>query len=410
MWTPVNRIILYGVFFNATRMLVGAFSALYLLEHGMTLTDLGLLKTVQAVSILVLDVPLAYLADRYSRKLSVVLAAFFGSLWMFLMALTLNKWVFYLAEFFNALSLALVSGALISFLIDVGKHADNQRETKTLIGRFQKYQYFSMGIAAFLGAVFIDVGSSLMWYVGSVMLTGLFFSSAVLPKDVELKPQSDHDLSVFQTFKTLAHQFKNMDYHLGWVALSLILTMAYYQILIQFWQPYTQQGLDSINTLGDKGIVYGSLFLLILVSQSWASHVAEKCQSFHRIRTLSIYSGVGTILIALIGLSYFPAMVPISIIAMFANNRLLTVGLQSLFHDTIPSRLRSTYDSFVSTLLRIVLVIILPIMGWLLDQSGWPTLIYFYLASLVGTLLIFGRKMIYTAAEIQNKEAPRFSR
>ena len=147
MWTPINKIIGYGVIFSSLRMLVGAISAVYLIAVGLEIQDVGFIKAFQASVIFILDIPLAYIADKKSRKLSIVISVFFALLWLFTMGVGKVRFHFYVAEFFNAISLALMSGAFTSYLIDKEKeNSRNANNIKKVLGKYHKYQFFGMGI------------------------------------------------------------------------------------------------------------------------------------------------------------------------------------------------------------------------------------------------------------------------
>ena len=163
MRTSIKKIFIYGVLFNSIRMLIGAISAVYLIAVGLEIKDVGFLKAFQALIIFTLDIPLAYIADKKSRRLSVVGSVLFGAVWLFVMGYGSELYHFYIAEFFNAISIALFSGSFISYLIDKGK--ENNYPVKGLIGRYNKFAFLGMGIAEFLGSAFISVDSRLIWYI-----------------------------------------------------------------------------------------------------------------------------------------------------------------------------------------------------------------------------------------------------
>ncbi|WP_434525852.1 hypothetical protein [Photorhabdus asymbiotica] len=77
MWSSTKIVITYSVIFNSFRMLIGATSSIYLLSKGVSLVDLGLMKTMQASVFFILDIPTSYLADRISRKYAIALSVFF---------------------------------------------------------------------------------------------------------------------------------------------------------------------------------------------------------------------------------------------------------------------------------------------------------------------------------------------
>lgn len=65
----------YGAY-NAVRMLIGVYHAIFLMSMGVSLAQLALLQVVFSGTILLLDFPCAVLSDRYRRKYSVIVGVF----------------------------------------------------------------------------------------------------------------------------------------------------------------------------------------------------------------------------------------------------------------------------------------------------------------------------------------------
>ena len=129
------------------------------------------------------------MADKRSRKFSVLLSLFFASIWLFCMGLGTNIWHFFVAEFFNAISLALFSGAFISYLID---NRSKEYSIKEVLGTYDKFSLFGMAIFSFLGAAFIDIDSKSIWLIAGVLiLLQLILLSSYLPKDSAYQQKQD---------------------------------------------------------------------------------------------------------------------------------------------------------------------------------------------------------------------------
>ena len=122
-----KKAISYGVIFNSIRMLIGASSTLFIMSKGLDLAGIAELKAFQALVILFSDIPFGYIADRYSRKFSVNLSVLCGAIWMILTALSPSISWLYVAEFFNAISIAFFGGAFQSILISISKRKMKKR-------------------------------------------------------------------------------------------------------------------------------------------------------------------------------------------------------------------------------------------------------------------------------------------
>lgn len=126
-------------------MSVGATSVVYLMAHGVSLTEVGLMKSMQAMIILTLDVPLGYLADRWGRRAVLALAGVSTALWLGLTATAASVPVFFVAEAFNALSLALFNGAFSALMLDAYNKEKGKNDYENILGWYGKWQFALMG-------------------------------------------------------------------------------------------------------------------------------------------------------------------------------------------------------------------------------------------------------------------------
>lgn len=394
MRPPVKKIIIYGVAFNSIRMLIGAISAVYLIAVGLEIKDVGFLKAFQASVIFILDIPLAYIADKRSRRLSVIGSVFFGAIWLFAMGYGSEIYHFYIAEFFNAISLALFSGAYVSYLIDKGK--EDNCPIKELLGKYNKFVYFGMGIAALLGSAFITVDSRVIWYISGVLL-GLQFLllSSMLPEDkkfeTEKKPNMYREISEILKDILVRAEIK-------WLVFCVFLAMIYFQVIIQFWQLVVQQASGEGS---EHGIFYGVIFTLVLFAQSVSGHVAEK-KSDQRNVAFVVGSGVLSSFLLAWPYGYSMYFISASVILMFFSNRLMTLVLLSKIHENIDGEMRSTYDSVISTVTRLFLLIFIPIIGIGFELYGNIVFLFLFAVTLITFWVKRGELQLFLGNEDSN--------
>ncbi|MET3589838.1 MFS family permease [Bartonella silvatica] len=160
----MTNIFLFGFLFNEIRILTGAFIAFYMLDKGLTLLDIGIIKSLQALVMMIADIPLGYFADRKSYKASIVLAALCASIWLFLMGISTGFYGFILAELFNALSLTLIAGAYNALLIQYAKNKNIS--SKKALGTSSQYIFKGMFAFSLVGAYFADYSRQYMVHIG----------------------------------------------------------------------------------------------------------------------------------------------------------------------------------------------------------------------------------------------------
>lgn len=387
MWTPVNYILIYGTLFSSLRMLVGAISAAYLVSVGVDIQEISLIKGFQAFIIFFFDIPLGYLADKKSRKMSILLSVFFAILWLLAMGMGTKIYHFYIAEFFNAISIALLSGAFVSYLIDNrSKDIHSEFTIQEILGKYSKYQFIGMGIAAFIGSAFISVDSRSIWITAAVLITFQFlFLSWTLPSD-NMKRKVKKTISMRNDIYNITKDiFRNLD--IKWYIFSLLLLAIYYQIIIQFWQLIIYQ---ENNNLQENGLYFGVIFSLILFMQSLSGYFAEKFS----LRTNNIAIIIVTIIASIIVFLpfeediYFMYLLPLSIILIFFSNRLMMIVISSQIHEQLDSNKRATYDSVISTITRLFLIIIIPLFGLVIHFMNNKAYLLIFICSFIGYLFI----------------------
>lgn len=391
MWKKVDYIIFYGVFFQSVRMITGSFSVIYVMSRGLSLSDIAFLKSIQAAVILFSDIPLSYMADRFSRKVSICLSAVFAAIWLSLMVYATTFFSFAVAEILNATSISLSGGAFIAYLIDQ-RDLKEKESIKDKISHYHQYQFFFMGVSAFLGAAFTEVDSSLLWAVSAMLMSVVFLLSVYLPDDKRSVKKSDSSYllkgiinafieCITKDYLTVKILLKQKSF-LKQIIFILAISMLNYQIIIQYWQPFSLSGYDHFPK---QGIFYGSLFMVILFVQSLASFLAKKMIN----RTAKIVGNMivaSSVIVNFIGLFFLKELLLFGVILIFMGNRMCVLSLQSSFHSFISNDLRSTLDSFISTFVRILLLLVFPVVGLVLQNYGWSVIIFLFL---INVLLVY---------------------
>jgi MFS family permease len=367
-----NRCLMFGVIYGSVRMLVGGVSALYILSTGMSLAELGALKTLQAIVLLFVDLPFGILADRYGRRPVVLLAVFASAAWLLITGIATEKWHIYLGEVFNSLAIGLYGGAYTAYLIADAKKTNPQANIKTTLAMSSYYLHIGMAIAAIVGSLVGAPSSSTVWLIASflTLLCGII-GYVLLP--IEAAPGNTENISInAQTQVQSINQtgaVKLLGPKMLVSGFALLCVSAYYQVLIQFWQP-----LISVALPAETGVWFGVMFAAILLVQAWASLLVGKKLFIlnHPWSLPSVFAlGAGGLLF---GLAYTPPMIVLSTILLFFCVRFWLVKMHAELHENLPEGVRATFDSSLSTITRAILMALMPIVGALIDFGGMPIL------------------------------------
>jgi predicted MFS family arabinose efflux permease len=384
-----RKIMYFGVFFSSVRMLIGATSAIFLMKNGVSIVQIGYLKSFQAAVIMLLDVPLAYWADKQSRKFSVVFSVLFASLWLLISVLGAVQGkvlLFYVAEFFNAISLALLSGTFTAYLIDSKTHDEKIHE---VVGKYNSYQFVGMAVAALIGSFLFEASDYKPWLLAGGICFFLFALSVFLLPDYQ-KTAVSKKTTIKEDLEKSWVIFKQDRVLMAEVALIAICAALFYQVLIQFWQPLA----ETIQVLDPSAEYFGVLFFLLLMGQSVSGHWVSKVKNSASIKSLSLSIAFISMILFFLGIFLKNLLLPLSIIVVFFANRFQTIGMQSIFHENVPTEMRSTFDSFLSAITRVCILIAMPIFAYMLDHLGWLSLACFYMLTLISQFVMSRKKPI----------------
>ncbi len=370
----MTSILAFGFLFNGIRILTGAFIVFYMLEKGLTLIDIGIIKSFQAFIMMVTDIPLGYFADRKSYKISIVLAAAFAATWLCLMGFSTSFYGFLLAESFNALSLTLIAGAYNALLVQYAKA--KLTSTKKVLGASSQYNYIGMFIFSLIGAYFADYSSQYIWYIAAFLmlmttLFGLFFLD-----DLKGEKKPNKVNSLICEAKEMLSIFIKVPY----ISLCFYFSLIFFNIFSQYWQWIFKDHHINV-TYFDLGVT----FSLILFSQLLASFLFTKLSERMNFILLLFLSASLIFTIA-----FFEPKKEIAIILVcmiFYLIKYTYLRVEVVLHDSISDHFRATYESFLSTVGRLSLLVFFYMSAYMVDMFGFFSLVYIFAVYLLIYLL-----------------------
>lgn len=116
--------------------------------------EIGIIFAISVLVGIISEIPTGIFADKYGRKLSVVLGSFIMSLGWFAMALTNGFWLFLLGSVLGSIGRAFVSGALEAITYD-------SLPAKSRDAQFEKLTTFDQQITTTMFAVTVLMGGFL---------------------------------------------------------------------------------------------------------------------------------------------------------------------------------------------------------------------------------------------------------
>jgi len=363
------RLLTYTILFSSIRMLIGGYSSLYLINHGLSIADISFLKAFQGSIIVLIQIPIGYIIDRYkNRFLFVLLSIFLSAIWLFLTGISNNAFCFYTAELFNGISLAIFNAVMLPILVETYTHETGKNDYNYTLGKFFKYQNLLMAMSVILGSIFVNITSRYVWQISALLLLGIGVFS-ILSNDMKKFRFSSIDTPHKKAKVHFNHIFTLVKSdNLAVLFLANIALITIFQLLAQFWQIiiYDYLGKDTSYAL-----VYGLFFSIILILQAVGSYWAEKKDSLHLslVFMFLLIVSMGYLTIhneyssnKIISMIFF--------LTAFILFKYPSVIISALLHKNIGNDIRSTFDSIISTLSMVVSIVIFCGIGVLLKKFG----------------------------------------
>ncbi|EJC0271707.1 MFS transporter [Salmonella enterica] len=358
MRNGVNCIIYYSAIFNCLRMSVGATSSIYLLSRGVTIVELGILKSIQSIIFFSLDIPTSYLSDKYSRKYAFIIASLFGGGWLIATGISKDIEWFIFAEILNSISLTIIGGVVYSYIIDNSGESSN---SIPLLNKVNKIQFLLMAISSIIGAIVYHFNPMLIWLISGVLCIFLSILGVwLLPEPIIKK--SSVKVSFISSLKESI--FMGKDLLLEGINLSILLVI--FQVFLQYWQVMVD---DSFKL--DNSIFFGAVFSMILLSQSISGHLSSFLEG-SKFNTAISYILASCFLILFssfyLNLKYIFLFTLILSFGVIQSNLAIARGN---YHRLTTSHNRSIQESVVTTFSKLLSIIILPLVAYISEKTEW---------------------------------------
>jgi MFS family permease len=367
---------------------------LFYLDRGISLETFMILMAILNLSVFALEIPGGIIADRYSRKWSIVVGRIFFTISFGLMLITTNIPLLGIAFFLFGLGESLISGADSALLYDSLKAEDREDEFQETFGTGISIMLVTMVLGTIICGYLVSIGSLVtpMW-VGFVLgMIGivppmLFLEPPFKQENVEAETQS----------RTLKSEFAS---HLKHTRASLRLVFADRTFLVfsfvniailrmhlfsdrPFLQPYLLSFDYSPETIG---YLYGIFCGVSAISSKYSGKIVGAIGADERNGLIAVCL-IG--IVSLVGMVQAPTGVVV-VVALVGIN--LVKGLAIPFIQTGLNR-RLTSDKRASCLsmskmgVNFLGIFLGPLFGWIADTHSLA-------ASLSAFQWIFGPMLV----------------
>ena len=343
---------------------------LFYQSHGVNLEQAVLLKTILSLSILFLEVPSGYIADRLGRKFCLIVGS---TVWLggWLCYCTGNSFTaFAIAEILSGVAVSLISGADTAIAYETLLELNRESFYRTLEGRFVAIAGISEAVCGLIGAAVAEINLVYPFYLQTVCLVFYLCLSLTL---VEPKQHVETtNINQVQLTTIITDVFIKRP-NLRWLILlnSTFSTATF--LIVWLSQGYFQEINLPITAMGWTWAIFHLLMSLASVNA-------------RRIENLLGIKKALLILILLLGAAYIflgsiSTMQGIVFIALIYIVRGVRSPLTlNLINQQVPSAIRATVLSLSSFTFHLGFAIFAPAIGaissayslsWALFVAGW---------------------------------------
>jgi len=359
-------------------MIIGPILIPFMLFKGLNYTQILLLQSISALAVFIFEVPTGSIADKISRKFSLVLGSVSLIIGLALYIFFQSFYIFALAEIIFGLGLTFNSGADSAILYESLSLTGKKEEYQNAEGHSSSLVFIGQAVGSIFSSILYTKNEYLPFLISLVFMSfSIFYAIRFIePK----RTKSEHNY--------LSHVFKSFEICFKTPRLLWLLCFAVFMgfaLRISFWlyQPYFE--LAKIDIFW-----YGMIFCFFNLVAAFASkYIGAKFYERRPRHILLVLALLITVsfLIPIVYVS--PFMIVILALQQIVRGMYSTTSRFYINHQVEDSK-RATIISVISLAGSIGFAVLSPLTGKLLDIKGAKTSYFCVgLFCLISLLLLF---------------------
>lgn len=322
--------------------------------------QLAVLVTIRLVCSNFFEVPTGVFADKFGRKLSIIIYFWLYAIVMVGIAISHVFWIFALLEIVKSLANAFMSGSLEALVYDSLRESGKEKQYDKVISNIESIQWVGYFLASIIAGYLYFIHPTIpFWIQACLCISGAIVALKLLEVSNETK-NADHWF--WQNMVGFKELFKNIQ--IAQLTLPLILVGAGYLMAAELLgiSQAREYGLDS------RGV--GWLFGIGYVISAVASQGYPKLrQKFGSKSLLIITSGI--LLTSFLGAKYVDiGLGCVLIISRIGSSTTFRNLRSSLINARINSKYRATTLSTLSLLSQLPIALTIFWAGEVIDKTS----------------------------------------
>ncbi len=376
----------------ADLIILGPIIMIFLYARGLSFSEIMLLNSIFSVAVFLLEVPTGMIADKISRKYSLVIGSLFWTIQLIIFIYAQSFWGFLVAEIFCALGVTFKSGANTALLYDSLKTINRENEVQKFEGLAISILLYAQAIGSIATGFLYAIDIRLPLIVSAINTT----IAAMVALNFKEPPIEDKR----EKESYFVHIKESGKYVLGHGKVKAIIFYGaifniFYRVGFFFFQPYFEGVKIDV-------IYFGFFFALFNIVAGVVSQNAYKIIKITKGKTLTFLS------LLMIVSFFIMTIVPIwigafAILLQQAARGLYQPIIAKYINKHIPSNKRATIMSLYSLVANLAAAAFYPLFGMVMDNSN----VFFTHGVLTVTMLIATVfSLIYYGSTVKEKYRP----
>ena len=378
---------------NLGRTIPHSILTIYLLNIGLSITQISLLQIIYMTSIILFEFPSGIISDRYSRKKVYIISIILIFISYFIICINTNFLIILFAYFLYGLSSALKSGTLDSEIIL------QVRKLNLDMKKFSVIEQYCSSISSIMGAgigsiIYKNINNKM--YIFSLLLFVLSLIVIIFFKYTNkiINENKNNNSSIVKQIKNNILYFIT-DKKLLLIILISLTTILFIQPFFQFWQILYKEKSISIEYFGFVYIVFQ---LCDIISNYIFKKLNNNFKNYLLILILIpiLYTFIGLFTTKIC----FFLLFPIVILLFYIYLKYIIL----IFRNNCPEENISAYTSFIGTIQNIFSAIVLLFTSYLIEKNNiiFSYNIMFCIFSILSIILIIKMNKIIKIKDIED--------
>jgi MFS family permease len=362
-----------------------AFILLIFLDDGLSYFQIGLFYSIREITIQIFEIPSGMLADAWGRRKSMLIALF-SYLISFIVFYFANSFLIYLiAMILFGFAEAFRSGTHKAMIVDYLNQNQLSNIKTQYYGSTRSWSQMGSSFAAIGGAavVFISGEYKLIFLISVIPYLANLFLIWSYPKYLDKKTNEIQYASFFKSLKnTFLSSVKTFSKPaIVKILFSSSIIIAFFKSLKDYIQPMISTlalsmtliiSLKNTSAVQKEAILIGLFYSGIFIITSFASRYAFKIEgklknTANAANLIYLFAGISILLSGILNNYGFQTIAIILFLGLYISQNLRRPIMLSYVSEKVPEKILATGLSVESQLKTLIIVILSPILGFIVD-------------------------------------------